>query len=257
MVFTISSFILARLLMRYLESRNEYDQLALETLSTPSPLPSDVDVFPESVSLSTTPLPPATTPPEIVPIQVDWANLRTINKQVIAWLYCEGTSINYPVTQTKNNTFYLSHNAKRKEDQAGSLFLDYRNNKGSELENLIIYGHRMKDGSMFGSLAKFSDVSYNDKHKEIYLLTPEQNYKIIVFSCRTVRSDPKYFPTSFATLEAEKSYWDKAISQSYWQKAPTAKPEGAIMITLSTCSKYDFRDNAHLMVHGWAVPLPD
>lgn len=250
-VILVSTFLLTRLVVRYWNSREVYSEVAQSAIITPIPQPA-ASTPPVASTVVATPTPtPAPTPP----IKVDWLNLRAMNKHIIGWLYCDGTEINYPIAQSKDNAYYLTHNVRKKDDQAGSLFLDYRNNAGKELENMIIYGHRMKDGSMFGELAKFSEVSYRDKHTEFYLLTPERNYKIIVFSCRTVRGEVKYFPTSFTSADTEKVYWNKALSQSYWQKAPSPKPEGAIMVTLATCSKYDFSDSPRLLVHGWAVPM--
>ena len=238
--------------MTYLRSRSEYQEIAAAAISTPAPTQAVTSSpIADIVEPTATDLPVESEPP----ITIDWVNLRAANKQIIAWLYCEGTNINYPIVQTKNNTYYLTHNAKRKEDQAGALFLDYRNQLGKELENLLVYGHRMKDGSMFGLLAKFAEKSYCDKHKEFYLLTPEQNYKITVFACRTVNSHTKYFPSSFTSLDTEKVYTNKAQGQSYWQQVPEDKPDGAFLLTLSTCSKYDFSEDARLLVHGWAVPV--
>ena len=163
--------------------------------------------------------------------------------------------MNYPILQGENNTYYLTHNVTRKVDQAGALFLDSRNVLGDALQNLIVYGHRMKDGSMFGELAQFSDKSYCDKHSEFYLLTPKQNYRINMIACRTVHGKPKYFPTSFSDGAAENEYVMKACSQSYWQQLWQDKPDGAVLITLATCSKYDFSDSPRLILHGWAVPI--
>lgn len=250
------TFLLVRLIFVYVKSRDEYKQMANEAIATVSPAPSVETNNPPVTTASALTQPEEPTPePVSIPITIDWSNLRATNKQIIAWIYCEGTDINYPIVQTKNNTYYLTHNAKRKEDQAGALFLDYRNHLGGELENLIVYGHRMKDGSMFGSLWKFAEKSYRDEHEAFYFFTPDQAYRVEVFSCRTVNSHTKYFPSSFTSLEAEKKYTDKALSQSYWQQAPENKPEGALLLTLSTCSKYDFSEDSRLLVHGWAVPI--
>ena len=194
-------------------------------------------------------------PTEKAPITVDWASVYATNKQVVAWLYCEGTNLNYPILQGENNTYYLTHNVMRESDQAGALFLDSRNELGDKFQNLIVYGHRMKDGSMFGELAKFSDKSYCDKHSEFYLFTPEKNYKIDTIACRTVHGKPKYFPTSFTDSDAEDQYVLKACSQSYWQELTLKKPNDAILVTLSTCSKYDFSGSPRLILHGWAIPI--
>lgn len=256
LIVLIVTFLLVRLILIYIESRDEYKQMANAAIATVLPVCSaEKSSAPETTaSVPTQPAEP-TPEPSSLPITIDWDYLHATNKQIIAWLYCEGTEINYPIVQTKNNTYYLTHNANRKEDQAGALFLDYRNNIGGVLENLIIYGHRMKDGSMFGSLRKFAEKTYRDEHEVFYLFTPDQAYCVVVFSCRTVNSHTKYFPSSFISQDAEKKYTDKALSQSYWQQAPERKPEGALLLTLSTCSKYDFSEDSRLLVHGWAVPI--
>lgn len=255
--------LIVRVLVVYYQSRNVYQNVASQAISTQKPdaveqPQSDPEtthlefereylpVIDEDIQREST---------EKVPITVDWANLLATNKQIVAWLYCDGTNLNYPILQSENNTYYLTHNVLRKSDQAGALFLDSRNELGGVLQNLIIYGHRMKDGSMFGELAKFSDKSYCDKHSEFYLLTPEEDYKIDVIACRTVHGKSKYFPTSFFDIDAEYQYVMKACSQSYWQQLWQDKPCGAVLITLATCSKYDFSDSPRLILHGWAVPI--
>ncbi len=247
-------FFIIRLTMTYLDSRNEYKQIAQAAIVQESPQVTEENAVTPSVSAETVMMTPSPLPEADAPVTIDWVNVQAMNKQIVAWLYCEGTNINYPIVKGKDNEYYLTHNAKKKEDQAGALFLDYRNALGTSLENLIIYGHRMKDGSMFGKLVKFSESSYVDKHK-FYLLTPTQNYEIEVFACRTVHPEVKYFPTSFTCEDAEDQYCEKAETQSYWQKAPKSKVEGAILVTLSTCSKYDYYEEPRLLVHGWAVPI--
>lgn len=249
-------YLLMRMIVKYSNSRENYQQIADAAVSVASAttMPTITPTFVASAVLPEKTLTPTATPYNF-PITVDWVNLRAMNKQIIGWLYCEDTNINYPVMQTKNNVYYLTHNAKKKEDQAGALFFDYRNSVRKALENIIIYGHRMKDGSMFGHLARFSEKDYVDRHTQFYLFTPDQNYTVQVFACRTVHPEAKYFPTSFTTIEAETKYINKAFTQSYWQVVPNAKPEGAILITFATCSKYDYSEDPRLLVHGWAVPI--
>ena len=256
-------FLITRVLVTYQQSRKTYLSIANQVVSTQEPIsqaqPSpDTEGAHSSFEREYQPVMDSDIeykPIETVPITVDWVSLRATNKQIVAWLYCEGTHINYPVLQGKDNTYYLTHNLFKKADQAGGLFLDHRNKLGNTLQNLIIYGHRMKDGSMFGELAKFADKSYCDKHASFYLLTPDQNYKMDTIACRTVHGESKYFPTSFTDVDAEDRYISKARSQSYWQELPQKKQDGAILLTLATCSKYDFSDSPRLILHGWAIPI--
>lgn len=256
-------FLITRTIVNYQQSRKLYQSVANQVVNTQEPrtksqLPSDSEDTQSTFEREYLPIMDSdieSAPIVTTPITIDWVSLRATNRQIVAWLYCEGTNINYPVLQGKNNTYYLSHNANKKTDQAGALFFDYRNELGRALQNLIIYGHRMKDGSMFGELAKFADKSYCDKHSVFYLLTPEQNYRIDTIACRTVHGESKYFPTSFTGIVAEDQYLRKAYTQSYWQELAQKKMNGAILLTLATCSKYDFSNSPRLTLHGWAIPV--
>ncbi len=101
--------------------------------------------FPETVTL---------------PFRVDWDSLAEENPETVGWLYCEGTPLNYPVVQGSDNSFYLTHDFYRKDSDGGALFLDMRNEISFETDHLIIYGHRMKDDSMFGNVADCAEEQY-------------------------------------------------------------------------------------------------
>ena len=184
-----------------------------------------------------------------VPITINWSALQKRNKEIVAWLYCADTPINYPVVQCQDNSYYLSHNADQKEDEAGSLFFDCRNVLSSGMENFIIYGHRRNDESMFGSLVRFSNKEYLDEHPIMYLLTPEKAYRFEPFACRTVGAEEKYFATQFDGEAEYLAYLINAIEQSYWTSEITVDASDAVL-TLVTCSRYNRVDNTHLLLHG-------
>lgn len=184
-----------------------------------------------------------------VPVTIDWTALQKRNKEIVAWLYCADTPINYRVVQCRDNSYYLTHNADKKEDEAGALFLDCRNILSSGMENFIIFGHMRNDLSMFGSLVRFSDKEYVSKHPVLYLLTPKKSYLFEPFACRTVRGAEKYFATRFDGEAAYLTYIDRAIEQSYWTPGINVEASDA-MVTLATCSRYNGVDDAHLLLHG-------
>lgn len=93
-------------------------------------------------------------PVETSPISVDFDTLKEANEDVIGWLYCEDTPINYPVLQSDDNSYYLRRLVNGEWNVAGSLFMDYRNNLSNNDWNTVIYGHNMKNDSMFGTLGK-------------------------------------------------------------------------------------------------------
>ena len=227
----------------YRESAAQYADIRQAALIMPSPIPSS-SAAPEAT--------PAATPE--TPIAVDWEALQNRNKEIVAWLYCEDTVINYPVTQCDDNEYYLNRNADREEDEAGALFFDCRNNLFSPAENLIIYGHRRYDLSMFGSLARYAEEDYYRQHPVMYLLTPQQNYRVEIFACRTVEGASRYFQTQFEDDDAQQTYIRRAILRSYWQTDIATDADCAIL-TLATCSSYDGADSPRLLIHGLLVPL--
>lgn len=241
-ILIFSVFSLLRIAKGYSDSRQTYSALANSVVATVSPAPS---ASPQTETTSA--------PPE-VPLTIDWDSLRRTNADVVAWLYCAGTPVNYPVVQAENNEYYLTRNVEREKSDGGALFLDCRNNILAQDENFIVYGHRMKDDSMFGTLPQYAEADYYTLHPIMYLLTPEQNYRVDLFACRTVHSEEKYFETSFPNKTAFQRYLSKAVEQSYWQ--PDFEPgTGHPSITLVTCSTYENADNPRFLLHGILVPI--
>lgn len=93
------------------------------------------------------------------------SKLKETNSEIIAWLTVDGTDIDYPVVQTGDNKYYLSHDYKKDYSIAGSIFADYRSNL-LEDNYAVIYGHNMSGASMFGAINKYSDESYLNQHAE-------------------------------------------------------------------------------------------
>ena len=98
-------------------------------------------------------------------VRVKFDELRKKYPDVKAWLYSKGTIINYPVAQGKDNDWYLHHTLDGTWNGAGTLFIDENNERPFKDFLTIIYGHHMRDGSMFGSLVKYRDPEYYQKHK--------------------------------------------------------------------------------------------
>lgn len=240
----VSSIHLLNIFSSYHKSEKAYQALNQAVFATLSPAPAiqadDASPSPKSQVE--------------VPVTINWTTLKAQNEEIVAWLYCEDTLINYPVTQCDNNSYYLTHNASKYQDEAGSLFFDYRSAIGYDTTNIIIYGHRRNDRSMFGSLVKFSDQKYLNQHPIMFLLTPEQNYLVELFACRTVHGTDKYFMTQFDDDAKFLSYVSKAIEQSYWS-TQVKIAAGDTILTLATCSRYEGADDARLLLHGKLTPI--
>ena len=191
---------------------------------------------------------------EAAPIVVDFEALKAVNEDVVGWIYCEGTVINYPVVQGEDNDLYLHHSYDKAYSVSGSIFVDSGNRKGFVDSNTIIYGHHMKNGSMFASLSKWSDQQYYEEHPVMWLLTPERDYKVELFSGYTTSAYAEtytMFPEPGAEVDA---YLERAAGQSDFQPAEGTGLDGeAHYVLLSTCA-YVF-DNARSVLHGKLVPV--
>ena len=187
--------------------------------------------------------------PEPVKISVNFDALLKDNDDVVGWLYCEDTAINYPVVQGKDNNEYLRADLNGKYLVSGTLFVDYRNGEIGTDRNYIIYGHNMKNGTMFGSLVKYKKQAYYDTHPTITYLTPEGNYTIELIAGLVVHRNDLIYQANPPQSEWD-AYLANALKNSTFNSGLTFE-EGDILITLSTCS-YEY-DNARYVVIGRLV----
>lgn len=186
-----------------------------------------------------------TEPMEFAPISVDFNELWLYYPDLVAWLYCPTNSLNYPVVQTDNNQFYMTHLPNGRESAGGSLFIDCINEGDFSDANTVIYGHDMKDGTMFGYLHNYDSREYYEKHGDIYLLTPGQNYRLEILSAAVVPDDSWLYAKRMD--EQWRKNWAKEVYRlSMIGTQNTANLEAEHYVTLSTCS-YEY-DNARFVV---------
>ena len=171
----------------------------------------------------------------------DYKTLYEKNKKLIGWLKIDDTIIDYPVMQTSDNKYYLEHNFNQEYDKNGSLFLDCSCSVYPRSTNLIIYGHHMKSGQMFGQLQKYAKESYYEKHKEIQFDTiyEKGTYEIMyVFRSQVYNEDDlvfKYYQFINANSGTEfQSYMEEMKKLSLYDTGVTAG-FGDSLLTLSTC----------------------
>lgn len=163
------------------------------------------------------------------------------NKSLIGWVKIDDTEINYPVMQTVNNTYYLDHNIEQEYDKNGSIFMDKDCDVLKPSTNLIIYGHHMKSGKMFGDLDKYSSKSYYEAHPTIQFDTiyEKGTYEIMyVFRSKVYNEDEivfKYYQFIEANSAEEfYSYMEEMSELSLYDTGVTAS-YGDRLLTLSTC----------------------
>lgn len=181
------------------------------------------------------------------PVVVDFARLQEDNPQAAGWLFCEGTAIDYPVMQCGDNDFYLHHSYTGAEDQSGAIFVDAQCAPGFADSNSIIYGHSMRDGSMFGGLESWEDQGYYEAHPVMWLLTPEASYKIRLFSGYTTSAYSDTYTIFRGPGSDLSDYLASCLAQSDF-RADVELPDSGRYVVLSTCA-YDF-DEARYVLHG-------
>ncbi len=189
---------------------------------------------------------------EAAPIKVDFDGLRAVNGDIAGWIYCEGTPINYPVVRGEDNDFYLHHGFDGADSNSGAIFMEVENRPGFADSNTVIYGHHMKNGSMFATLAKYADQAFYEEHPVMWLLTPEQDYKIMIFSGYTASADSDAYQIfKEASGELEEYLATVQVRSDF---TADIEPDGeAKYVLLSTCA-YDFKD-ARYVLHGMLVPV--
>ncbi|MBD5472611.1 MAG: class B sortase [Lachnospiraceae bacterium] len=171
----------------------------------------------------------------------EYKTLYEKNKKLIGWLKIDDTIIDYPVMQTLDNEYYLDHNFNQEYDKNGSLFLDCDCSVYPQSTNLIIYGHHMKSGQMFGQLQKYAKESYGEKHSVIQFdsIYEKAEYQVMyVFRSQVYNEDDlvfKYYQFINANSEEEfNSYMKEMEAMSLYDTGVTAN-YGDSLLTLSTC----------------------
>ena len=157
----------------------------------------------------------------------------------------EDSIINYPIVKGNDNSFYLNHSIDGKYNPNGSLFIDYRNKDNFEDMVTYIYGHHMKNNTMFGNLELFKEQNYYDNHKEMYLFTKEDNYILELFAGFTTADGSEIY--NYINSDSNKKLVDYAKSKSNFITNIEISSKDKVVV-LSTCS-YDY-ENARYVLLG-------
>lgn len=159
---------------------------------------------------------------------INWDRLYEINKDIIGWIKIENTNINYPILKDNENLKYLKHSYNGTNNN-GSIFtlnVDPFND-----ENTVIYGHNMRNGTMFSELSKYMNKNFLDEHSTILIYTKNQNYKATVFSCYSIEVNQEEKNIEALEFKDEIEYY-KNISKYKINNVENIKK----IIKLSTCS---------------------
>ena len=168
-------------------------------------------------------------------MEVDFKALREKNPDTVGWLYVGSCGISYPIVQGEDNDYYMNHTFEGTVNSSGAIIMDYRDDKYLKDWNTFIYGHNMKNGSMFGSLKKLlNDETLYDSDPYIYVYLPGYIYRYKIFSYYKDKPDSKMYWTA-DTLQEYRQYIRDALSLSVRDFGGETSEENN-MVTLVTCS---------------------
>ena len=115
---------------------------------------------------------------------IDWNDLKSINEDIVAWIEIENTPVNYPILKDNNNLYYLKHNFNKKYNSNGSIFT--LNKDFIQDDEVIIYGHNMRNKTMFSILGNYLNTNFLKEHQIIKIYTENKNYVATIFSCYSI-----------------------------------------------------------------------
>lgn len=171
-------------------------------------------------------------------IPVDFDKLKEINPDIYAWIYIPGTEVDYPVLQNEDDSYYLTHDANGNASVDGAIYSEKINSKMFDDFNTVLYGHNMKNGSMFRSLHNYEEPDFLDNHRYIYIYTSEFIITYKVFA--VYRYDDRHILNSydFSDDEIKKSYIEYIFNMKNLYS--TVKNDETVdvdshILTLSTC----------------------
>ena len=167
---------------------------------------------------------------------VNFSELIKENKDTIGWLIVNNTNINYPVVQTTDNDYYLTHAFDKNKNQAGWVYADFRNSFDEFDKNTIVYGHGRKDKVMFGSLTNTLEKNWytNSDNQLIQFSTLKYDTMWQIFSIYKIEAESYYISTEFDSDDSYKEFIDTMISRSIYNFNIDVNTNDKIL-TLSTC----------------------
>ena len=166
---------------------------------------------------------------------IDFKELNAVNPEVIGWIRIGALDRSYPVAQAKDNDFYLHRTFEKKDNFAGCIFLNCTNSRYFTDQNSIIYGHNMKDGSMFGTLRRFGTQETYDKNPYFWIFTPQLIYQYQIFSCSVVSRIGDPYRTRFMSSDFE-DFLETCVKNSQVDSHGLAPTKDDRIVTLSTCT---------------------
>ena len=167
--------------------------------------------------------------------KTDLESLRLVNSDVIGWIAVPNTKISYPLLRTENNDYYLNHTWNKESSSVGSIILEYRVSPDFSDFHTIIYGHRMRDGSMFGSLKSYGDTEYWKEHPSVYVVDDAGMHQYDIFAAYEMETD-RISDSIFISEDAEKQEFIQHSLQNSAIDTGIVPTEQDHVLSLITCT---------------------
>lgn len=177
-----------------------------------------------------------TEPVSYLPPEIDFSVLKGINQDIIGWIDMGALGISYPIVKGVDNNQYLRTTFENKKNSAGSIFIDYHNSRDFSDCNTIVYGHNMKNGSMFGKLKNIRKKGMYAKCRYFWICTPEGNYQYEIFAAYETKVESDTYTLFPQPDESFKEYLQIMRSRSILNTGKIPLVEGDKIVTLSTCT---------------------
>lgn len=182
--------------------------------------------------------------------KIDLEALQAVNEDVIGWLCIPGTEVSYPLLQGKDNEFYLEHTWEGEKRSGGSICMDWRSSADLTDFHTILYGHRMRDGSMFGALKYYKTQDFLQEHSSVYIVDNFGIYVYNIFAVWEPKVNSIVYSHDLDTAEARQEFLDACLAGSEIRTNVIPDQEDKIL-TLSTCTGYGY--SARWVVQGTLV----
>lgn len=166
---------------------------------------------------------------------MDFSALRQQNPDVLGWILIPGTRVSYPVVQGTDNSYYLDHTWRGGKNSVGAIFMECRNSGDLSDFNTIIYGHRMNNRSMFGTLSQYKSRSYWQAHPYVYLTDDSGTHRYEIFAAGEVSVDSDVYRLGLRSDSSRQSFLDSCLALSALNTGVTPHTYDKVL-TLSTCT---------------------
>lgn len=180
-------------------------------------------------------------------VDVDIQGISQENSDVVGWIWFEDGSISYPVLHSSDNNTYLRTTYKKKSATAGSIFVEAGNSGDFSDYHTIIYGHNMRDNSMFGKLKEYKNKSHYEGHEYFQIITKDKKYRYKIFAYSDVDTESYVYTIPYGPYDEYQEFIDRVIKDSMI-KTDVEVTKDDRTITLSTCSNDDKRFVVHAVL---------